>query len=202
MTIADARKQKAGTLVAVEGVVTSIMYNNAYTVNGTENSLRGIFIKDESGSVYVYGPNKFEAQVGDKVLVTAEVGEYYGSCQLTNTEDNPISVKVVESGQSAPAYSSSTNSLSEVISTHNATEGGAGGFYFNAYVKIESSVSGSNTNINLVDPITGEKVQLYYRTGFEYLKGVELKSTLVETFAPYEGKYVNLPANALTSISA
>ncbi len=190
ITAAEAKATKPGTVVAVEGIVTSIMYNNAFDKTAEENSIRGIFVKDDTDGIYVYGPNKITAAIGDKVKVTAEVADYYGTTQLSNTKENPISVKVLASDQEAPAYTDATTSLSEVLKTDKATRGGK---FYNLYVKVEKVVDGSNTNINFVDPYTGEKVQVYYRSSFANIQGIEIKNTLVETMEPLVDKYIMVP---------
>lgn len=191
-TIEEAKTKEKGTVVTVEGIVISIMYHDSYDKATGANEIRGLFIKDSTAGIYVYCAGNYkdgDAKVGDKVKVSGEIGFNYEAIQICGSTTNPLNIEVVETNQPAPSYTSETKSLSEAISGDYQSY--ASNFH-KVYAKVEKSI-GTNTNINLVDPYTGEAVQVYYRTSLAGITGIEIKNNLLETMESLVGKYVNIP---------
>ncbi|WP_117168312.1 5'-nucleotidase C-terminal domain-containing protein [Paraliobacillus sediminis] len=72
VTIAEARNAEAGTVVTVEGIVT--------TTPGVWGS-NGFYMQDETGGTYVFGDDS--VSIGDIVTFTAEAASYGGEFQLS-----------------------------------------------------------------------------------------------------------------------
>lgn len=73
VTIAEARNAEAGTLVTVEGIVT--------TTPGAWGS-NGFYMQDETGGTYVYGDDS--VSIGDIVTFTAKAASYNNEFQLSS----------------------------------------------------------------------------------------------------------------------
>ncbi|WP_117161083.1 5'-nucleotidase C-terminal domain-containing protein [Paraliobacillus sp. X-1268] len=79
VTIAEARNAEAGTVVTVEGIVT--------TTPGAWGS-NGFYMQDETGGTYVYGDDS--VSIGDIVTFTAEAASYSGEFQLSSVTNLEI----------------------------------------------------------------------------------------------------------------
>jgi DNA/RNA endonuclease YhcR with UshA esterase domain len=143
ITVADARSKAAGTLVTIEGVVT------------TEPGLFGgqaFYLQDASGGIYVY-QNLAGFHLGDTVKVTASTALYNTELELTDP------VEIAKTGTSpvpAPAaVTAVTNDnqgqlveLSSVTINNLISAAPTGSFEFDA-------VSGAVSNHVRVDARTG-----------------------------------------------
>jgi DNA/RNA endonuclease YhcR with UshA esterase domain len=76
-TIIDARKQKEGSLVTVQGVVTSVP--GAFGGNG-------FYLQDNSAGIYVF-QNQAGFKPGDQIKVTAPLSVYNSELELSNPVD-------------------------------------------------------------------------------------------------------------------
>lgn len=84
-TIADVKAMPAGSIVRVEGVVTTYM-DVAYTLSSVQYTGKNVFFQDETGGIYGYRvANSFEdIVVGNKVVVQGTTAVFNGLVQLTS----------------------------------------------------------------------------------------------------------------------
>lgn len=197
-TIKVAKTLAKGETVTIEGVVTNVLYTVEFDAT-KENTVTGIFVSDETDGVYVYSKNGgVTAKVGDKVAITGVVDYYYGAVQISGGSDgSALSIKVVESGQTAPAYVSTEKAIAdlyeEMVDGITNSKPTVCGSTFEVYAKVIVEVSGSYTNVYLADPYNNNvRFKVYYKTGFECVEGLTGNS-MVEALKAFDGKYVRMP---------
>ncbi len=79
----------AGEVIQTSGIVTGINYNNyGYFIADGDGAWNGIFVYD----------NDYLPAIGDSILITAEVYEYYGWTELKNIE----SLEIISSNNTLP----------------------------------------------------------------------------------------------------
>lgn len=134
-TIAAARQESKDSIVQIQGIITSVIGNNA-------------FIEDTTGGIYLYAGANAQADfvVGKEVMVTGTLAEFNGLMQLKNI----LSVTSIKDQQTLPLTSIGLDQIGESyegkrIQLKNVTITG------------KASVAGGY-NITVVDPKGNEGV--------------------------------------------
>lgn len=179
MTIADVKGLEVGSPVNFEATVVATIPE------------KGFFVNDGTEGIYVYEVIE-GLQVGQKVRVQGKLDAYYNILQI-GSED--LNVEVIDETIAMPSYNGEITIDEIVTRSYDKAEGNAngryGGRYYNVYAKYEL-VKGTDgyEDFILSDPITGARLEVYYKSGFSYVTGVA--DSLANTLAPYVGKYIHI----------
>lgn len=184
MTIARIlEKAEAGELVLDDSEVIFTGVIIAYEVSG---DFVNIYVHDGTEGIYVYTSYP-EAQIGAYVEVSGPISTYGGCYQISNKGNvKSLSNELVE----VPA-----EPIKMAISDYIAAfpeNGKMGGRYYNFDAKLSIIKQGSYTNVYLIDPFSGEKVTVYYKTAYKYVPGAEDYESYLDYFAQWDGKYINI----------
>lgn len=151
-TIADARTAEKGSVVTIQGTIT--------TAQGFAGSNAAFYVQDETGGVFVYTRDTGFA-VGDVVEITGTTDEYNGEIQISGT---PTITKVAageavvaEAGWVTANNQGQLVALEDVTITDLVAQGDKGTFEFKA------TKDGQ-------EPLT---VRVDYRSGYTYEQFIE-----------------------------
>ena len=149
---------------------------------------KGFFISDGTGLMYVYSANP-TVKVGDVVTVSAGVYAYYGACQFGSNVSYEAAAaqdfaELTFADSTIDAYTaeldSARDSEGKIADLNKMVKYSGEGL--NLYAKLGKGNQGTNDTYYLEDPVTAEKVALYYYTTADYEAQLD---ALV-------GKYINI----------
>jgi hypothetical protein len=154
--------------VGIQGIVTS-------TFAETKG---GFFVTDDTETVFVFA-NYTDLQIGDEVIVYGIKGNYFGATQITKPTGGSVSFTIVSNDNPIPA--AEEIEIAEIANT-SETDAVLPGQRYRAYALLTYEESGGYFNYYLSDPLTGDKIQIYYR------------SYVADTteLADYVNEYVNI----------
>lgn len=88
IAISEVKAKEKGTQCAIRGVVSGF----AYVTSSDANKRTGVYITDQTGTIYVYGDETAAAvEKGDEVYITGAYDVYFGLPQLKNPTVEVIS---------------------------------------------------------------------------------------------------------------
>jgi hypothetical protein len=156
-----------GAEVAIHGIVTGTF----------DNTKGGFFVSDATGSIFVYKTyDPANLKLGDEVKVYGNKGFYYGAPQVAGSA---VSFQVISSSNAMPTPAETTI---DTVAATDKTSTNLPGNRYKSYALLIKQQDGANQNYYLVDPYTGNKIQIYYRT----------YDATTTNLAQYINKYVNI----------